>query len=396
MVFTIIYNTLGDNLNDVTNLQNQTDQEIHIKLSSCPQTITNEIISTDPQNCIDSKNVKLFKLTHSKLSSNTIFFQIQHFRQLRELNLSNNNLTSIPSVILDLNSLQKLNVSNNNIGNNICSDFNRLSALTSFNCSNNNMTELPTHIYFANTLEELNISHNKIKKISKQIKHLTSLKILLVNDNTLLNLPNNLHFLNRLETLWFHNNQIGELPITIVFLSNIQSLTFHNNQIINYRDDMRINRYLQQINQKNYLNLHKQILNFDLNPIKKIIKNYGQNYVPYDNTSLTRYITTPAINIFKVCCNNPIIYQELQCNFSEIAMAFFAYIDDLNECMKRYIITLLNENIIRSNLMGEIYDNIFINNMNNMNNINNINNKKDRCNELLIFVRTLEQLHPSC
>lgn len=377
MVYTILYNILGDNLNE-SKESNKTNQEIHIKLSSIFDDFNFKITN------IDRKNVTLFQMNYCKIKSDYVFNQIQHFDKLCTLNLSSNNLTSINSVITNLTQLKTLDVSNNNISDISC-HINKLNSLTKLNCSHNNISIIPISLYSINSLVELNISNNNIEEISKEIKYLKSLKTLLINNNKLSKIPNDIYKLSQLEIFWFYNNKINELPITIIFLPNMQSLSY-DGDIINI-NDIRIRRYLQKINQKhNKYNRHnnyqkKVPQNINLESIKKIIKKYGQNYQYNLNYIMFNNIETSSINILKACYNNPIIYYELQCNFLEIMNVFLCYIENLiNEHIRRYAYKVLNKNIIKSELLKEICDNRFM------------NVQKDNCDELLIFTRTLEKL----
>jgi len=95
---------------------------------------------------------------------------ISTLRSLKELNLYDNNLTTLPENIGEIESLEVLNLRNNNRITSIPESIKTLSSLKKLNLSWCSLTELPEWIGELRSLEELNLWGNQIKMIPKSIE----------------------------------------------------------------------------------------------------------------------------------------------------------------------------------------------------------------------------------
>ena len=104
--------------------------------------------------------------------------QILQLRSLRRLNLSHNNLTSIPS-IESLSMLEELYLDNNEIER-IPSTIGELHKLRVLELSCNSLARIPKTVYQLRNLEFLGACGNQLRTIAKDIVGLRKLKYLLL------------------------------------------------------------------------------------------------------------------------------------------------------------------------------------------------------------------------
>ena len=103
--------------------------------------------------------------------------------QLTKLDLSDNQLTSLPAEIGKLTQLTKLYLSDNQLTS-LPAEIGQLTQLTELNLSNNQLTSLPAEIGNMTQLTELYLSNNQLTSLPDSIRRLS-------NTITLLNLMGN-------------------------------------------------------------------------------------------------------------------------------------------------------------------------------------------------------------
>ena len=196
----------------------------------------------------------LSKLTKINLSKNnlTALKIPQSVRKIRSLNLNNNLLTSVP----DLNFLSEL--SNLNLGNNSLSSITGLGNhiyLLSLNLSNNKIS-FGTSLHRLTHLVYLNMSRNRIGNINF-IKNMTHLITLDLSHNQIENI-NPLSKLISLRHLNLSGNQISDIRI-LSFNRKIEFLNLSENRIKNIR-------VLSLMKKITHLNLNNNFV-FDTRPL---------------------------------------------------------------------------------------------------------------------------------
>lgn len=142
-------------------------------------------------------------------------------KNLKVLNLDNNNLVSIPNEIGDLEELEVLTISHNFLST-LPNSFRKLQKLQSCHLAHNKFEEVPLCLcYLSKSFLFLDLSSNDIRQLPSSIQHLKQLRTLIVLNNRLKILPDTICQLIKLETLWLGNNQLKSLPKQFSDLVNL-------------------------------------------------------------------------------------------------------------------------------------------------------------------------------
>ena len=109
---------------------------------------------------------------------------------LLSLNLSHNLLTNIPSCISQLKSLKKLNISYNSLTNCIFNDSTPF--LSEIDVSNNQITSINGVLFLSSSLESFNVENNSLTSIPNEVALCTQLKTFLIKGNRLKSIPSSI------------------------------------------------------------------------------------------------------------------------------------------------------------------------------------------------------------
>jgi len=153
-------------------------------------------------------NLKQLNLSRNQLDEKSFPQSISRLQMLEEVNLSSNNLTEIPSFILDLPRLKVLHIAENRI------------------------TSLPDSIGRLTNLERLYVGKNALTTIPSQISQLSNLKVLSLANNQLQSVPADMANLTSLICLQLHQNKINFLPPGIAELQSLEELSLRGNPLI--------------------------------------------------------------------------------------------------------------------------------------------------------------------
>lgn len=124
-------------------------------------------------------------------SSLTVFPDIKTLSAVKTLLLSHNQISSLPSEIIQLSNLETLDLSYNKLTNDsIPLSFFSLFHLKTLNLAHNSLTSL-NHFSSLINLERLYLNHNQVKELPEDLSNLP-LKIIVVSFNQLTSLPLNL------------------------------------------------------------------------------------------------------------------------------------------------------------------------------------------------------------
>jgi len=229
-------------------------------------------------------------------------------RELRKLNVAQNNLRSIPDEINSLHALTHLNVSGNNLQRlpESLEDLTRITYLNvgdnplrtlpprviqnmlrlhTLNASSIEMRYLPISVTQSESLRELNLSGNRIHdlrgigrmtqlreldvsinpldELPAEMSDLVSLESLIASGTALAELPEVLQSMRALRTLIWSGNEVRELPQWIGELTNITELDISMNQLFELPREIGNMRSLR-------------VLNVDLNDLSRLPATLGQ------------------------------------------------------------------------------------------------------------------------
>lgn len=157
---------------------------------------------------------------------------------IREMNLTKNNLKSLPLQIFHLEHLTDLSLSHNRIimlpeaeG-----DKWRCTRLENINLSHNNLIKLPACVWMLPNLRKICVAHNKLTSFSQDSipkgelsKVLSSID--LSNNSLSPTLPDFIFQFPSLKKAYFHKNKLSHLPNTMWLCPTLQELEVYNNEL---------------------------------------------------------------------------------------------------------------------------------------------------------------------
>jgi len=172
--------------------------------------------------------IEIFKLNNIGLHDIHPSFYLMS--GLKELQLQENHISSIPEGIGALQQLQKLSFYKNKLEK-IPNDLFGLKNLVAVDFYYNALQVVPEEIGMLINLEILYLSHNKIYTLPESIGNLSLLSELYLHHNRFTALPSAISQLDILETCRVNENYLMEFPIQFLALKQLKDLDLSNNQI---------------------------------------------------------------------------------------------------------------------------------------------------------------------
>lgn len=157
-----------------------------------------------------------------------------NLKNLQYLNLSVNNFTEIPEVLYKLPNLNYLDLLGCSI-NSIPDSINNLSNLISLELGSNNLSSLPSSIGTMESLRYLGLRRNNFSNFPNEILNITKLEDLNLSFNKLITLPNEIANMNGDVTdfsIDISNNQVYSLPNLTT-----QNIIAYNNFVESFIND---------------------------------------------------------------------------------------------------------------------------------------------------------------
>ncbi|XP_017769808.1 PREDICTED: leucine-rich repeat-containing protein 1 isoform X2 [Nicrophorus vespilloides] len=152
--------------------------------------------------------------------------------ELRYLDISDNEIQLVPTLVSKLVNLQTLNISRNCLKHsNIPVNIHRCQKLTVLDMSSNTLDKLPEGLTSLVNLQELYLNDTYIEFLPANFGRLNNLKILELRDNNLSALPKSLRRLNALVRLDLSNNDFTDMPEVIASMVNLKELWLNGNCI---------------------------------------------------------------------------------------------------------------------------------------------------------------------
>ena len=277
-------------------------------------------------------------------------------KDIKNLNLTYNNLTQLPVEIGHLTQLTRLYLQNNNITH-LPVEIGQLTQLTTLLLCNNKLTHLPVEIGQLTQLTTLHLYNNKLTNLPAEIGQLTQLTTLHLSLNKLTHLPVEIGQLTQLTELILYGNNITQLPVEIGQLAQLTTLYLSNNPIENLLNPI-IQRVIQRIeNRQRQLNgttIYTDTQNVHSSSIQQSIRDSINNlmnaYVldyplTYLDWSVLTQQTKEIITEYIDCID---IHSMLNITFKELFIAVVIEMDKLSMDLQIEIQKRLNEEMIDS------------------------------------------------
>src|ERR1035437_9648884 len=183
-------------------------------------------LTTIPDSIAQLTQLQQLYLKNSRITD--IPDSLGELAQLRGLNLSDNQITAIPSFLVELGDLQSLRLSGNRITA-IPDSLGELAQLRGLNLSDNQITAIPSFLVELGDLQSLRLSGNRITAIPDSLSRLARLRALCLSSNQITEIPDSLTRLSQLRTLDLSDNRITAIPDSLAALENLTHLFLHGN-----------------------------------------------------------------------------------------------------------------------------------------------------------------------
>jgi Leucine-rich repeat (LRR) protein len=131
-----------------------------------------------------------------------------------EINLRDNDITTFPTILLQMKTLKRVNLDNN-----------RIKELP----KNEGKTEIKKED--CPNLQDISLDRNNLSTLTNEFLQLDQIKHLSLNDNRFSELPNDIDKLHHLESLQIRNNSLSKLPDNLAKLEELMSLQATNCQL---------------------------------------------------------------------------------------------------------------------------------------------------------------------
>ena len=202
------------------------------------ETLTNETTFLDlsskelsifPLEIINHPQLEILLLNNNELQSKDFPTYLNQLSNLKQLDLTRNELTSLPESISQLRGLERLSLSFNELES-LPFSISQLQNLTHLDLFFNQLSSVPPSIGKLGKLRVLSLMENQLTYLPPSIGNLQRLEELSVGLNNLTHLPESIGKLTRLKKLYLGKNALSELP-TLAQLNQLCELALNNNPI---------------------------------------------------------------------------------------------------------------------------------------------------------------------
>ncbi|HEX6889929.1 MAG TPA: leucine-rich repeat domain-containing protein [Chryseolinea sp.] len=180
-----------------------------------------------------NKNLKQLVLTDNNLTLKNL--ELKQNNTLECLYLRRNKIEVLPDAIGNLTALKKLSFNYNEIRE-VHDGLARLRNLEELSLYQNKLTSIPKSLYQLTNLKVIDLYYNQIEKIDDPISNLTNLEILYAANNRIFSMSENIGDLANLKELYIHHNRISYFPTSISRLTSLKVLRFNDNYFAAFPD----------------------------------------------------------------------------------------------------------------------------------------------------------------
>jgi GTPase SAR1 family protein len=171
---------------------------------------------------------------------------LSQLTQLQSLDLSRNQLTTLPESLSQLTQLQWLDLSGSQLTT-LPEWLGQLTQLQSLDLSGNQPTTLPESLRQLTQLQSLDLSRIQLTTLPESLSQLTQLQSLSLFGNQLTTLPETLGQLTQLQSLNLSDNQLTTLPEWLGQLTQLQSLSIWGNSLTHLPNSLKELKLLHEI-----------------------------------------------------------------------------------------------------------------------------------------------------
>jgi Leucine-rich repeat (LRR) protein len=185
---------------------------------------------------------------------------LENLSKLELLDLSANDLTTIPDGLAELKNLKLLTIANNPDLSNVDINWEQLQRLETLDLSRNKIKKYPAGLQNLYNLKHINLSQNKFSKIPPLQNQDYNLRILMLDGNLLDNLPENISRYRDLEVLSANNCGLNVLPADFGLLKNLHVLNLESSHLTVLPKGIEDNLNLGTLNLRGNHNLDERSL----------------------------------------------------------------------------------------------------------------------------------------
>lgn len=197
--------------------------------------LSHQNLKTLPKNIRNYKNLQFINLSNNPdLQLDSAFTVLAALPQLKIIRLDSNAITYLPENIIKLKNVTHLSFVNNpnfnwRKNNDALAEMPKLTTLNFDYCD---FMEVPENISTIKHLRNLRLSHNKINTgVSfTNLSKIEKLKFLWLDNNEITFLPPEIKALNQVTELYLHDNKLSQLPEEIKQCEKLCILYLGNNQ----------------------------------------------------------------------------------------------------------------------------------------------------------------------
>lgn len=186
----------------------------------------------------DLKKIKMLDLSYSISGLPKI---ISKFTSLVSLNaplcISGSDYDNFFDVLSQLTSLEELDISNNNLST-IPESIANLVNLKALYLNGNKFYSIPNSILKLSNLKYLELSQCELNELPKDINNLSNLISLELSENYLSSLPTSISNMTSLRYLGFDKNNFSEFPTEVLKLESLEDLVLSNNNLVTLPDSI--------------------------------------------------------------------------------------------------------------------------------------------------------------